>query len=54
MSENEKSSWKWLAAIVASILIIFLAAKYGGSIPPEVWEAVAEAAETIGEGIGDD
>jgi len=50
MSDLRKAL-KWLGGIIAVGVVIFLLVKYGDRIPPEVWEAVAEAAETIGEGL---
>ena len=53
MSDTRKAL-KWLGGIIAAGMVIFLLVKYGDRIPPEVWDAVGEAAENIGDSIGDE
>lgn len=50
---DPKKALKWLVIFVGGGVTIFFLVKYGHHIPPEVWEAIAETAEALGEGIGD-
>jgi len=47
MSDSRKAL-KWLGGIIVAGMVIFLLVKYGDRIPPEVWDAVGEAAEKFG------
>jgi len=53
MSDTRKAL-KWVGGIIAGGMVIFLLVKYGDRIPPEVWDAVGEAAENVGDSIGDE
>jgi hypothetical protein len=46
-----KKSLKWIGGIIAVGVVIFLLVKYGDRVPPEVWEAIGEGAETASEVI---
>ena len=43
---------KWIGGIIVATVLIFLLVKYGDRVPPEVWDAIGESAEAIGEGLG--